>query len=398
MAKTGNSEPSTPQQAKINIDILHTAKPVCITLRNQLPPTAKKNRKEFISLGRLSHLKPLLTDTRLEICTKVFSPGTISSSAEEENETIVLWSCINEEALHPSWDHLDKYVRIFCAEDEDQYDEGEGHDQQDFHSMYLNSFARVVACQYFLNENDESNLDIKGITTNHEYLHKQIVNDESDVLAEIPLHPSNLRRLPAASSDFRKLSALPPNALIVEYSDGSVRVTPDFYSLLLKNGVITEETMSANDKAHAQADLIEQRKREQRFNDDVFDTLGDSPSPSLHKVNGTKSRSVFEEDAFQLLGLKSFSSLETKSEIPLRRKSAHSKNEMMIFPRQCRESSRISESSFTDKASSGARRTSDKFIQGSILSEEIVRQKILLKQEEDAYSREIEHLQKVRYV
>ena len=388
-----NTGPSTPQQTRIHIDVLHTAKPVCITLRNQLLPNAKKNRKEFIALGRLSHLKPVLMQTRLEICTTLTHSSSDASDYEEE--TKILWSCDKEEALHPVWDHLDKQIKMFDVDDEEQYDESEG--SEDFHNIYLNSFARVLVhnCSHSRNNDSISDSDQTHIldlnrSGKQTSLHKQYTNSDSDILAEIPLHPSNLRRLPAASSDFRKLSALPPNALIVEYTDGSVRVTPDFYSLLLKNGVITEEIMSANDIAHAQADLVEQKKREQRFNDDVFDTLGDSPSPSVYKVNGTKNRSVFEDDAFQLLGMKNLTQIEPRPSTHKRTHYIQNELEMDITPRQS--------DTIAEKLTIASRRSADQYFQNDILLKDLERQKLLLKSEEIEYEDEVMQLLKVRSI
>jgi len=90
------------------------------------------------------------------------------------------------------------------------------------------------------------------------------------VLAELPLYPTDLRRLPRSTPDGDAIDedggdafdddqnsprngasadavtniiippALPPNALLVHYSDGRTRIDSDLYQRLVKAGVVSE--------------------------------------------------------------------------------------------------------------------------------------------------------------
>lgn len=321
-----------------SVHYLHSAKPVSITLRNQLLPNARKIRKEFIAWGSVSHLRPMLLETRLEI-------RTINEDEEEE----VLYVANHVASLHPQWDNLEKsgHFSESSLKHGLPYTNGNGNGNGpstptivENDAGFLRSFARVLvrlqsnkelkhSCSTLENwfndddsssssSSDDSYFDDSDGKSVHRRLDRQkndqfengtFTGEESKredytVLAEIPLHPTNLRHLPTAASDVTKLRALPPNTLVVKYSDGSVRITPGLYNRLMKERIITEDIMSPKDYEYAKVDLVEQKKREQRFNDDAFDILNDSTSlPSVHKRNESPNTSLFEEDAFDLLNV-----------------------------------------------------------------------------------------------
>jgi hypothetical protein len=88
----------------------------------------------------------------------------------------------------------------------------------------------------------------------------QLLEDGSfAVFLEAPLHPSKLERLQMTPA------SLPPNALIIDFSDGSTRCTPSMFQTLLHQRL-------------AEPSPIEDFSR---FEDDVFSTLdGIEPTPS----------------------------------------------------------------------------------------------------------------------
>jgi hypothetical protein len=72
---------------------------------------------------------------------------------------------------------------------------------------------------------------------------------------------------------------LPPNAILIHFSDGSTRVCPPLYHLLLQQDVIHE--FNLQDSSLIQDD-VEEYKQASRFDDDVFLTLD-----NLHKTIST---------------------------------------------------------------------------------------------------------------
>ena len=70
---------------------------------------------------------------------------------------------------------------------------------------------------------------------------------------------------------------LPPNAILIHFSDGSTRVCPPLYHLLLQQDVIHE--VNLQDSSLIQDD-VEEYKQASRFDDDVFLTLDND----LHKT------------------------------------------------------------------------------------------------------------------
>jgi len=106
---------------------------------------------------------------------------------------------------------------------------------------------------------------------------QELVSDIS--LLDLPLHPTLLRRLPNQESSMfgsgnsNIPTSLPPNAVLVDYSDGSTRVNPSIYRLLLRSGVIDEDPQ--NDEYVAD-DIVEENKRERRFSDNAFEALDDT--------------------------------------------------------------------------------------------------------------------------
>ena len=69
-------------------------------------------------------------------------------------------------------------------------------------------------------------------------------------------------------------SALPPNALLVHYSDGKTRIDSALYQRLVEAGVVSEVN-SKFGRARLDSGVLEDRKA-RRFDDESFDMLSGS--------------------------------------------------------------------------------------------------------------------------
>ena len=203
---------------------------------------------------------------------------------------------------HPRWDHLDE--QLLLSDDDVQYE-----DLANF------LYARFVAIR-----NDNEN------TT-------ATVEKDEIILAEISLHPSNLRRLPTTNDENNADStttdkgtnmimtlpeSLPPNAILMHYNDGYTRVVPNLYELLVKKGIIAENIMldpvKSVDKKHGDDfngvdddddDEEEDDKNKSVFDDGAFDVLGtDSSEGAAHAKSPMKNSSStggIDDKVFSLL-------------------------------------------------------------------------------------------------
>eukprot|EP00984_Skeletonema_dohrnii_P009579 scaffold3660_cov129-Skeletonema_dohrnii-CCMP3373.AAC.13 len=181
-------------------------------------------------------------------------PETILYSSEKLNCT-----------AHPRWDHLDE--QLLLSDDTVQDDD----------LLTANLYARFVAIRNDDNEQPAAATD---------------ENDEI-VLAQVSLHPSNLRRLPAKDDDRNNNSSsssgknmtipdsLPPNAILFHYADGYTRVVPNLYGLLVQKGITTENI------------VVDPLKKSENEDND-----GNSNDNFKDDIN----KSVFEDDAFDALG------------------------------------------------------------------------------------------------
>ncbi len=182
----------------------------------------------------------LLVTVRLEIFLKKDCDG----DKQQEEEKILYSSTIHQSAIHPVWDHLNERV---------PFDQDDDNDDDEWKAQSASTFARII----LVNEDD--------------------VNAPGTVLVEsVPLNPHALRRLPKVDDEdsYSKPpapSSLPPNAVLVHYSDGLVRVQPSLYHILLEHHVIQERDPRDASLLH---DDEEEDKHRSRFDDDLFDILG----------------------------------------------------------------------------------------------------------------------------
>jgi hypothetical protein len=260
--------------------------PVSVTLYNLFIPSKKDNKKALL---RPEYTADLLVPVRLDIvfASTEDEKESKNSAFEEElddqiQDDILMFSSVNDRgALHPSWDRLDERIDVFNETG-----------NTEFRSLYQSMRLRVIATP-----------------------------DADRVLVDVPLHPSHLRRLPEDTSNPEDDGGiaweqrpppkkLPPNAVLIDYSDGSTRVYPPLYHLLVEKNVIVEP--DPRDASLLQ-DEDEERRRQSRFTDDVFKTLDKvmwnepprklrpSPSSLLETDDETKAvpvKSLGDDDDF----------------------------------------------------------------------------------------------------
>jgi len=125
-------------------------------------------------------------------------------------------------AAHPRWDHMNEQISDTKLDSNDN-------------TTYYARFAILSdeSC------NRSSSTDVRS-------------KHNKRILVEVPLHPSQLRRLPAMTEgdaddiDGRNNNtmiiphSLPPNTVIVHYKDGHTRVIPRVYRTLVRRGIIAE--------------------------------------------------------------------------------------------------------------------------------------------------------------
>ena len=274
----------------------------------------------------------------------------------DEDEIILLTSALpftsaSSPVLHPQWYHLDEQValleharqRLDAKCDADTT----GMDAATWETIYKSLRARIVMR---LLESCTSVDALKG--------RDEPASDSANVvLAELPLYPTDLRRLPRSTPGGDAIdeeggdaffddqnsprnggsadavtnivipSALPPNALLVHYSDGKTRIDPNLYQRLVKTGVVSEVKSSMFGRKRIDSGVLEDQIREdrkaRRFDDDLFDMLGGKEidggdvkvGVSTHQESGPTNidsgksydslrdnNTSFKDDTFDLLG------------------------------------------------------------------------------------------------
>uniref|UniRef100_A0A6U6FEV8 Uncharacterized protein n=1 Tax=Odontella aurita TaxID=265563 RepID=A0A6U6FEV8_9STRA len=245
--------------------------------------------------------------------------GTAAHPANDEygdSRGVIYSSAQPSVSLHPHWDHLDERVRLFDvkgsetsrgAATADAGDEGDvGAD--DWDGLYRTLRVRIVVDgplplpRAAVGKRDD-------IGDGEQSIGRDNFHEKPIILADMPLHPTLLKRLPRdSSSSAGGLSSgdiprsLPPNAALLRHSDGSTRVVPDLFRLLLEKGVVLEDDPRTLDD-DAKEELEEEKRRERRFDDDIFAVL-DSKAASKTPSRGDKKEkeAAMRASPSQLLG------------------------------------------------------------------------------------------------
>ncbi len=201
-------------------------------------------------------------------------------SLETRNEPIVvLCSKLQDtRSSHPLWDHVNEKL-------DDLYDilPKELDLWNDLYKAMRIQFRAIVT--------SKANFDLRGKSSQNNVSADNINCKESKsiLLASCPLHPYKLKPLALSkygrnqndtsspllvgSSKFRDEipKLLPPNSILIHYSDGTTRVSPELYHLLGHKNLI--EIESSSDQLRLEN--IDVDKFARRFDDDVFDVLED---------------------------------------------------------------------------------------------------------------------------
>lgn len=275
-----------------------------------------KNRLSAqFGLGKMEHENSGKNDGDVNRFLSVCSRGQNVSDIHSSSGGCGSGGC--NQASHPLWDHLDErlddlYESIMLPPsstrnnnkyDNDNYDyDDDPEEEQALREQLwkdLKSHLRIQ-CKVVLQKD--------GIVPNHPHPHSY---HESVVLASVPLNPKRLVPLPVNerkdldinlngnmepnilgvskyNNSIPKL--LPRNSILVHFSDGSTRVCPPLYDLLVRKKVIREgEEMSDNSSrsgfnGSGSYHKVEMDKFERRFEDDIFNMLGSTNGPSQVKL------------------------------------------------------------------------------------------------------------------
>lgn len=293
------------------------------TAQKQLPGPIERRDSDVSALSAISDDENSEENSDCTPRPEFSSPG---------KQRFVVYSKDHEASLHASWNNLEdliyslqadlsrepgKYAwfhdpryeslkaRVYISKDDiDRFHASHSKFLQqdmtednsvDSDTLPESSFDTTFICQNF----EEKKLFEASATRIKES------EDLSITIAIIPLHPTLLRRLPpplnnqnSASSKTTIPSALPPNTLLIQYSDGSLRIIPPLYKLLLKNDIISEKDFDVDGtdgKDYLEADRIEENKRTIRFSDNAFKAL-----KKVEKKNGNGHKKFGNRQGFEL--------------------------------------------------------------------------------------------------
>ena len=221
-------------------------------------PASSPNKEEKDTSRRggmwLLHRQPqytnnLLPNLRMDI-------SATHSEEEEEEPASLLYSQPSTQAhsLHPSWEHLDE--RISVEDCEDWWNENK---------LYKSMKVKLSVVQ----DNSEKSADNDCFL--QAYLHPSFL-ERIDLLGSSSNQNEDPDDLMEQSMESKLPPSLPPNALLVHFSDGSIRCPPNTYQLLWDaygRSVLepppVEDFSRFEDDAFATLDNVEQTPRRPRM-------------------------------------------------------------------------------------------------------------------------------------
>ena len=243
---------------------------------------------------------------------------------EEEEEILIFSSAQSSSTLHPRWDHVDEHLESIL----NHYDlmKIENDDATNTTTSTADAYARFVILPSDHQNGGNNNNSSLSTTTEQPQESTAKANKFNEwILAEIPLHPSKLRRLPTtqqftSSSDDEAVqsndtqsninnnnnsnsnssnssmiipSTLPPNTILLHYNDGYTRVLPSTYWILVQKGFINESVVDPIIKRHGSGGSGYTKSHDDK---DKMDGGGGG---------GGGGDTVFEDKTFNLLGKES---------------------------------------------------------------------------------------------
>ena len=245
---------------------------------NNVTDTPQRESSSSTRFFHPQHASSLLPRLHLDITVDDENADTAKApenGGDTSTPTATVYSqALHHRSVHPSWEHLDEQTHV-----PSQISKCWWKDHDVYKSMRLKLSI--------LPEENKSDEDETTITTDSK--DNSTINSKSDNTTKIdfldaPLHPSLLQRMDmgkipssaAASQDGSglldddedddnlfgtsdRLPPLPPNTLLVHYSDGSIRCLPQLYQLLCERKHLSQAPPPIEDF--------------DRFEDDVFKTL-----------------------------------------------------------------------------------------------------------------------------
>lgn len=213
---------------------------------------------------------------------------------------------------HPRWDHLNENLLTNPTADTNEADREKKWKDQVYPSLYARFV--VVPSPYPPNTTQQQHSSKKN-------------NNKDWILAEVPLHPSHLRCIPlpddarsifSSNSTMNIPSSLPPNAILIHYTDGYTRVLPSLYEVLVQKGIVEKNASGVLNARYGSADDGceggDKGREEARFDEKVFDVLGEGSTNGAGAIDATATKtdeqpeekgtnSVYVDDkVFDLLG------------------------------------------------------------------------------------------------
>ena len=212
-----------------------------------------------------------------------FNAHNFYKKKKYDDRLVVLCSKLQDtRSSHPLWEHVNEKL-------DDLYDLiPQGHED------LWNDLYKAMRIQFRAIVPSHTNSDLVMKESNDTISHSmsKSSNDirckqsKSILLASSPLHPYKLKPITPVvenslqnesssillgSSTFKQSipKSLPPNSILIHFSDGTTRVCPELYSLLLSHGVLNTS------KADRVSDDFDDDKFAKRFDDNVFDVLED---------------------------------------------------------------------------------------------------------------------------
>jgi hypothetical protein len=247
--------------------------PVSVTLHNFVPFSSKASlphtsKKKFY---RPEHSSSLLHAVRLQIVALEARPPSESDKDSndrkgETRERVIFSSVDTSKSVRPTWEHLNEHI---------QQPHGSNKANLDVET-YESLTMRFSVAEEGDNDTDESS---QNHSTESSSSDNQDLALATDCFLHVPIHPSKLIRIDSHSIP----ASLPLNAVVLHFSDESVRVTPALFQLLADHGLLL--TADTTGQEH-DADFS-------RFDDNVFRTL-DQVTPV--KNNKTATTSLLETD------------------------------------------------------------------------------------------------------
>jgi len=256
-------------------------------------PTKEESRGGMWLLHRQpQHTNNLLPRLRLDISTKV--------QDDDDNNALQLYSQPSPEtpSLHPSWEHLDE--RISVENCQDWWNQNElyksmkvklsvvtrAEDKDNPQESFKVNTEEECFLEAFLHPSYMERIDLLGHNNNNNNNNNNNQDDldESEQALESKLPPS-----------------LPPNALLVHFSDGSIRCPPNTYKILWDtygNRILkppsVEDFSRFEDDAFATLDHVEQtpRRPRNRSVSSLLDTDQEASATPVHQ----KPREALQEN------------------------------------------------------------------------------------------------------